>query len=197
MEVRPQGSGQRTRREGKKSIPWRKDREILDQIAEVDRRRLRGENVPSIALALGISASSVKEHARRATELHRERTAESIADERADKIRQLEEVVRVALGQARFDYEAAKAVLFGGVAHGIDGEELTIQLPEIPEGFTGMIKMPDFRGQPAAALNVARAALMDIAKLGGLVVDKVAPTDAAGNTLDLASLVQLARRDQP
>jgi hypothetical protein len=190
-EIRPQGS---VRPRGRKKIPWRKDRALLTQIADVDRRRLRGESIPSIALVVGVSETTVKEHVRRATALFRERTADAVEEDRAEKIRVLEEIIRCALGQARFDYEAAKAVLFGTVAHDMDGAELEVRLPEIPPDFQGVIKMPDFRGQPAAALNVARQALMDVAKLRGLVVEKVAPTDAAGNTLDLASLVQLARR---
>lgn len=197
-EAQPQGSGRRpTHRPGKKSIPWDRDAEILDEVKEVDRRRLGGESIQSIALALGIGLATVKVHIRRASILYRDRTAANVAEQREDVIRRLEEVVRTALGQARFDYEAARAVLFGSVAHGIDGEELTIDPPDVGEGFRGVIKMPEYKGSPSASLAVARQALMDIAKLQGLVVDKVAPTNADGTTLDLASLVLAARKQEP
>ena len=196
-EVRPQESASGSaRRKGKKSLPWRQDREILSRIAEVERRLAAGENVPTIALALEVGESTVKDDRKRGLALYVERTGDQVEQQRADTIRRLEAVVATALGQARFDYEAARAVLFGTTAHGIDGEELTLSTPEVGDDFRGVIKMPDYRGSPAASLAVARAALMDIAKLRGLVVDKVAPTDADGKTLDLASLVALARTEK-
>jgi hypothetical protein len=50
-----------------------------------------------------------------------------------------------------------------------------------------------FKGNKVGALNVARQAVMDIAKIMGLIVDKVAPTDGKGNDLTLADLAARAR----
>lgn len=46
----------------------------------------------------------------------------------------------------------------------------------------------------AAALNVARQAVMDMAKLEGLVVDKLAPTDAEGGTIPFT--ITIAAREK-
>jgi hypothetical protein len=88
------------------------------------------------------------------------------------------------LAAAEFDEDAERAVLYGETR---DGETVRVQRDEKGSA--------SFRGNKSAALNVARQAAMDQAKLMGLVVEKVSPTDSEGKTLDLAALMLKARED--
>lgn len=180
---------------GKKPGPWREDSEIVRRVAEVDRLHCLGHTNLYIAAQLKVSEATVREDIKRAATLYRERATDDVATQRAERIRVLEGLLGEALEQARWDHACERAVLFGEAVKDRDGKELNLSLPEIPEDFRGTIKMPDFRSQKTAALNVARQAAMDIAKLQGIVVDKVSPTDPDGKALDLASLVALARKD--
>lgn len=180
---------------GKKRVPWREDAEIVRRVAEVDRMHCAGYTNVYIAAQLKVDEGTVRTDIKRGAELYRERASEDVATQRAERIRVLEGVLNEALEQARWDHACERAVLFGEPVKDRTGTELKLALPEIPEDFHGVIKMPDFRSQKTAALNVARQAAMDIAKLQGIVVDKVSPTDPDGRALDLAALVAIARKD--
>lgn len=180
---------------GKKRVAWREDAEIVRRISEVDRLHCAGYTNLYIAAQLGVDEGTVRADIKRGAELYRERASDDVATQRAERIRVLEGVLNEALEQARWDHACERAVLFGESVKDRDGKDLTLALPEIPDDFRGVIKMPDFRSQKTAALNVARAAAMDIAKLQGIVIDKVSPTDPDGKALDLAALVAIARKE--
>jgi hypothetical protein len=166
---------------GRKSRSWRQDPVILGRLPEVERRHLAGEANVWIAEAVGVDEITVRRDLKRLNELWLEQTAGEQAGLRAKAIRGLEEIGRRAIEAYQHDLACERAVLFGDA---VDGRSVHYD-------DKGSAR---FSGRKDGALGVARQALMDIAKLQGIVVDKVAPTDADGNTLDLASLVQLARR---
>lgn len=173
--VPPQGFPRPTRRKGKRSVAWRQDPEILARVADVDRRRLQGETIAGIATALGIDEWTVKLDRRRATLMFRERIGGDVAEQRNDAVRLLEGIAQRAIAAYEHDLACERAVLFGDE---VDGRSVRYD-------DKGSAR---FSGRKDGALNVARQALMDIAKLQGLVVEKVAPTDADGNTLTMAQV---------
>lgn len=168
-----------------KRIPWRTDPAILNRLPEVERRHLRGQHNTTIAAALGLSEAAIRLDLKRLNELWLERTGGRVEDMRARAVAELFDVKDRALRAAEFDELAERAVLFGHPVYDDDGNALTVQRDDKGSA--------SFRGNKAAALGQARQAVMDAAKLMGLVVDKVAPTDAGGQTLDLAALLALAR----
>lgn len=157
---------------GRKSVPWRRDPEVLARLAEVDRRHLRNESANAIALAIGVSATTVRTDLRRLEELYRERAGDTVAMQREEAIRRLEAIERLAIDAYVSDRELEEAVVFGATPGGRRPREGT-----------------RFVGRKDGALAVARQARMDIAKLQGIVVDKVAPTTGDGDDLPLAELM--------
>lgn len=162
----------------KVGVPWRRDLVILERLPVVERRHLAGHTNMAIARDLGVTEGTVRTDLKKINELWLERAGQSVNDLRAQAAAALLDIQRRALAAADFDEMCERAVLFG------DG-------PEIRRDDKGSAQ---FRGNKAAALTVARQAAMDTAKLYGIVIDKVAPTDAEGRTLDLAALVALARQ---
>ena len=167
-------------------VHWRQDPVILARLAEVEKRHLRGEANVHIAAALGLGEGTIRRDIKRLNELWLERTADEVTTLRARAIRQLEEVHRRAIAAAEFDEMAERAVLYGEVPAEFD--ETTFRVIRDDKGSV------QFRGAKAQALNVARQATMDIAKVQGLIVEKVAPTDGDGKTLDLLGLLRQAAR---
>lgn len=171
----------------RKTTPWREDTAILERMARVRQRHLAGEPNTRIAAVLGVAEGTVRQDIKREAELWREYTAFDGETARARVVQQLMDVYRRALASAEFDEQAERAVLYGYTPQGPDGESLIVQRDEKGSA--------QFRGNKAAALAQARQALVDIAKVLGLVVDKQALTDPNGKALDLASLILLARKD--
>lgn len=166
-----------------KHLHWRRDPRILERMQEVDRLHLLGRANTSIAITLGVDESTIRYDLKRINELYRERVADSHEELLGQAIRRLEHVMRLGLEAYDWDLECEDAVLFGGDQ--IDGAEGNGKRVV----YRDQKGSAQFRGNKAAALQVAAKAAMDIAKLQGLVVDKVAPTGADGKTLDLAALV--------
>lgn len=165
MEISDQASPNR----GRKKILWRRDLAILARMQEVERRHLAGESNTSIAADMGVDEKTIRTDLKRLTELWRDRIGEQADVLRARAVRELDDIKRRALAAAEFDETAERAVLYGEDAN---GKQLQVE-----RDHKGSVT---FRGQKAQALNVARQAVMDEAKLLGLVVDKIAPTDPTG-----------------
>lgn len=196
--------------------PWRVDPEVLGRLPEVERRVLDGMHNTAIAAELGVSEATIRNDRKRLQELWLEQAGGEVRIRRLVRISQLEALHERAVRAATFDEQMERAVLFdeaagwvecpGGVDHSPMGD-----LEPLDPGANDALKckaphrMPlrvkrdfkgsaTFRGNKSAALNVARQALMDAAKIEGLVVDKVSPTDDQGRTLDLAALMALAKQ---
>lgn len=172
---------------GRKAVHWRRDPAILARMALVERRYFERATNVAIAAELGVDEITVRRDIARLQELWLERHGQAQDERRAQVLAELADVKARALAAAAFDEMAERAVLFG-------------QLPETPEGEPLLRLHVDeqgriqFRGNKAAALGVARQAIMDAAKVQGLVIDKVAPVDTAGRTL-LRQYVDLHEED--
>lgn len=165
-----------------KRVPWRQDRSILERLLTVEERVLAGEHNTAIAAALGVTESTIRWDRQRLQELWREQVGGEVRARRLVRIAELEALRDEALTVARRHERFGQAVLVG---EPIDGKPLA-------RDDRGKV---EFRGQTAQLLQTARQAIMDAAKVEGLVVEKVSPTDADGRTLDLAALMQLARTE--
>lgn len=169
--------------------PWQRDRDILERMAKADEmRHLRGWSTHRIAAELGCSHMTIVRDLKNCDELYREQTAGEIESQRERAIRRLEFVAAKGLEAYEWDRSCERAVLFGG---DVDDEDIDERL-RVTRDQKGSAQ---FRGNKAAALGVIEKATMGIAKLQGLVVDKVSPTNPDGTALDLASLILKARAD--
>src|SRR5579872_5592141 len=161
---------------GRKAVHWRRDPAILDRMALVEKRYF--ERLPNVAIAaeLGVSENTVRLDIKRLQELWLERHAQDQDARRAQVLAELADIKVRALAAATFDEMAERAVLFGELpAPGEDGQPVQLHYDDH--------RRIQFRGNKAAALGVARQAIMDAAKVQGLVIDKVAPVDAQGRSL--------------
>lgn len=173
---------------GRRSLHWRKDPTILRRLAEVERRHLAGQMNIAIAADLGVDETTIRRDVQRLRELWLEQTKAQTVEMRAQRLKELADIKRRAIEAAEWDRLCEEAVLFGAK---LNVETATGPLTlDVYRDHKGSAQ---FRGNKAAALSVARQATMDAAKLEGLVVDKVSPTDADGKTLDIATLMQRAR----
>jgi hypothetical protein len=207
---------------GRKSVPWRRDPTILARLPLVERLHLAGRPNVAIAAELGLDETTIRRDLERIGELWKERAGGDIAEQRARIIAELDDTRRRALEFAEWDQACEAAVLFGAGPETVPTREDTTSAssPEsapddAPEQDAPASESPkpeprktsvlrdhrgsaQFRGQKAASLGVARQATMDKAKLLGLVVDKVAPTNAAGEDIPLDELMaRFARAQQP
>jgi hypothetical protein len=157
-------------------------------MAQVEQRHLLGKSNCAIALELGVSEATVRSDLARCDELYRERVGADVEQSRAVAIRRLEGVIGLARESYEWDKAREDAVLFGDtVGTGGDGKPRRVLRDDKGSA--------QFRSNKAAALSVIEKAAMDIAKLQGLVVDKVSPTNPDGTALDLASLILKVRAD--
>ena len=164
-----------------KQTPWRADPAILARLPEVEKRVLEGAHNTDIAREFGVSEGTIRSDRKRLQELWLEQVGGDVKARRAARIAQLEALYERSIRVADFDQRMERAVLLGEPVDGL----------EVYRDHKGSAS---FRGNKAAALAVARQALMDAAKIEGLVVDKMSPTDDQGKTLDLASLMALAKQ---
>lgn len=145
-----------------RGVSWRQDPLILARLAEVERRHLTGAYNTQIARELGVDEGTIRTDLKRLAELWHERAGAEVEELRWKKLRELELIAQRALAAAAFDESAERAVLYGKDA---DGNAA----PVVRDDKGGA----SFRGNKAAALNVARAAIMDQVKLLGLVTEKL------------------------
>lgn len=162
--------------------PWREDPDVLARMQKVERLHLAGRSSTDIAAELGIGGATARRDIRRLTELWLERVQDTTEARRARRLAELEDIRLRSLAAAEFDESCEKAVLFG--------TEFDPELGTVRRDDKGSAQ---FRGNKAAALGVARAAIMDSAKLEGLVIDKKSLTDEEGKGLDLASILAEAK----
>lgn len=173
-----------------KRVAWRRDPVILARLQTVERRHLKGEPNTTIAAVLDIDEATVRNDLKRLQELWLERTAAAQDDNRARVLAELEDVRVRALEAAEWDQVCERAVLFGDPINDDDGNPTTV--------YRDNKGSAQFRGNKAASLAQARQATMDKAKVLGLVVDKVAPTNSQGDDIPLDELMaRYARASQP
>jgi flagellar motor protein MotB len=137
---------------------WRQDATILERLVEVERRHLAGMSNRAIAAELGVSERRVRVDLERLQEIWLERVGSEVEQLRAQTVAELDDIKRLALEAYQHDREAELAVLYGEGARLVQRDD------------KGSVQ---FRGNKAAALQAARQAIMDKAKLLGIVVDKV------------------------
>lgn len=146
---------------GRKSLPWRRDEAILARMRTVERLHIAGQPNTHIATTLEVDEATIRNDLKRLQELWIEHIQQDQETLRSQVVANLEDVRRRALSAAEFDEAAERAVLYGQDA---DGEYVTVERDQKGSA--------QFRGNKAAAINVARQATMDQAKILGLVVDK-------------------------
>lgn len=165
-------------------LPWRKDPEVLARLPEVGRRMLRRETHQQIATALGSTISTVHQDMKRVRELWVETIQDEQTAMRAQIVAELDDARLEALRAAEWDYQCERAVLFGQAL--VEDDPILGRCDR--QVWRDTKGSAQFRGNKAAAIGQARQATMDKAKVLGLIVDKVAPTDADGKTLSLAEI---------
>ena len=169
----------RKRRAG---MPWRKDPIILERLLTVEHLHLGNASNRAIAAKLGVDEGTVRADLKRLQELWIDRAGAGVAQLRADAVVRLQHAQRLALAAAAFGELCERAVLFGGTITLSDGTEVTVKRDKKGSA--------QFRGNKSAAIGVYRQAVMDQAKVQGIVVDKAAVTDSEGNDIPLAELMQ-------
>jgi hypothetical protein len=172
------------RRPGK-HLPWRRDPAVWARLPAVERLHWQGQPNTTIAAALGVSENTIRRDLARLAELWHERTAATQAHWRARLVAELEDTERLALAAYDFDLQAERAVLFGEAVPGPDGQPRRV--------YRDAKGAARFHGSKAHALSVRRQAVMDKAKVLGLLGERVAPTDAGARTLDLTGLAAAAK----
>jgi len=168
----------------RKQIEWRRDPDILARIERVEPLHLAGWSSPRIATELGVSERTIRNDVTHLSELWVERLGATQAALRGRIVAQLDMAIARAFQAADDDWHCTRAVLFGEPIE-FDGRKLEIIRDE-----NGAAR---HTSQRVAALNAARQAVIDKARVLGLIVDKVAQTDGAGNDLSLADLANAAR----
>jgi transposase len=177
---------------GRKSVPWRQDPVILARLPLVDRRYLKGEPNTAIAAALGVDEGTIRNDIKRLRELWLERAGGQIEDLRAQKVAELQDIYRRSLDAAEWDAFCERAVLFDDPTMPIwEMQKYGLIGPDYPTDGSGQpLKIArdekgsaTFRGNKAAALAQARQAVMDQAKVLGLVVEKREITGKDGEPL--------------
>lgn len=178
-----------SKRRGRKDVHWRRDPLILERLGEVETRYLAKWSNVAIAAALGVDEITVRRDIARLEELWKERAARAQDERRAAVLADLENVKALALAAARFDEAAERAVLYGEVP-----EDALEKGKHLVYDEHGRIQ---FRGNKAAALAVARAAIMDAAKVQGLVIDKIMPSDEKGELLRPITVIEARQQAAP
>lgn len=172
---------------GRKSVPWRRDPIILARLPRVERLHLAGRTNVAIASEMDLSEATVRDDLKRLRELWLERTRNDQAENRARALAELEDIRVRALEAAEFDEMCERAVLFGDPIQDAEDGRRTV--------YRDQKGSAQFRGNKAASLAQARQAAMDKAKILGIVVDKVAPTNGSGDDLPIEELMErFARR---
>lgn len=198
-------------RRGVGSVKWDRDPNILARMKEV--WRLSVEEALSnhaIAQRLNIDVKTVRVDLKRLETLWQREVGLDTARLRTRKLIELQDLARRGLQAYEEDRKHVLAVLYdepfssydcpGGVSHGLDAtgqpmpvcsEKHTIEL----RAYRDAKGSAAYKGQGVAALQLVRQTFMDIAKLQGLVIDKMAATDNAGN--DLGQVITQLFNDMP
>lgn len=145
----------------RKSTNWRRDPAIQERMLKVQRLHFAGRSNRAIAAELGVDEGTIRKDLDRLNEAWRERIGDEAVALRAQVVAELEDLRVRSLNAADFDEMCERAVLFGYDANGV---AVWVQRDEKGSA--------QFRGNKAAALNTARQAVMDRAKVLGLIVEK-------------------------
>jgi len=148
-----------------KDVSWRRDPVILARLPKVERMFLAGMYDSVIAQELGVHRATIQRDRERLEELWREQATNDIAAIRAEAVAMLRDNYRRSVQLAEEHQAIERAVIFGRDA---EGKHVYVERPE-----KGSVS---FKGSAAQALSNARQAIMDQAKLLGIVVDKVEQT---------------------
>lgn len=164
--------------QGKKTIPWRDDPEILRRLDEVEDLVLSGYRNTEIAAHLGVNEITIRRDRERIAVLWRERTTNDIVAMRARSISNLRRIQRLADN----DYRRAKDndLLEQRPAYlrvQLDAEEKIIKLQGTPTPVTQPITFPD-ADNAIAALTTADM-LQRAATLEGLAKKLLGEKQAA------------------
>jgi hypothetical protein len=124
-------------------------------LPDVEKQHLSGNSNYAIAAALGVDEKTVRNDLERIRELWLDHVGDNVTTLKAQALAELEDVRRRAIAAAEFDEAAERAVLYG--------DEKVIRDDR---------GKAEFRGQKAQALNVARQASMDKAKVLGIIVER-------------------------
>ena len=116
---------------------------------------LAGKSNYAIAAELGMAEVSVRRDRKRIYELWSEQVGGEIVKRRLVRIAELDALKEEALKIARDHEKMGRAVLFGET---VDGKIIRI----------GEKSNPEFKGQTAQLLEVARKAIVDAAEIEGL-----------------------------
>lgn len=143
-----------------KQTPWRADPATLERIILVDERVVQGQTNVAIAEALGVDEKTIRKDRARLQELWLEQAGGEVRRRRLLRIAQLEALHSDLLKVARRHERMLSAVLTGGK---IDGKVVT----------RDQFGRVEIRVQTAQLLGQARAVLMDLAKIEGLVIEKI------------------------
>jgi len=168
----------------RKQLEWRRDPDIIARLERVEPLHLAGWSSTRIATELGVSERTIRNDVTHLSELWVERLGATQEALRGRIVAQLDMAIARAFEAADDDWQCTRAVLFGE-PYERNGHKL-----EIIRDLNGAAR---FSSQRVAALNAARQAVVDKAKVLGLIIDKVAQTDGAGNDLSLADLANAAR----
>lgn len=139
---------------------WRRDPAILARMHEVERYHLAGQPNTTIAVKLGVDEGTIRNDLKRLSELWLEQINQQAPTLRAAVVAELDDVRRRSIRAAEFDEMAERAVLFDET----DERGRRVERPE--KGAAS------FKGGKAQALNTARQASMDKAKVLGIIVEK-------------------------
>lgn len=153
------------RRDGQnRQLPWREDLVVLVRLLEVEKRHLAGHPNRLIAAALGVDEKTIRDDLKRLKALWLERIKGTQEELRGKKVAELADIKQRSIAAAEWDQDCERAVLYGETIPDDNGGARSVYRDEKGSA--------TFRGQKAQALNVARQAVMDQAKILGLVVDK-------------------------
>lgn len=168
-EKSEQGSPTLATKQTGKRIPWRTDPIILNRLPEVERRHLAGEYNTTIAAALGVDEKVIRQDLGRLRQLWAEHTTGEVEHLKARAVRQLMDIHRRAIEAAEWDQAMEQAVLFDEVPDGVVPAPASGSKPKVKRDRKGSAQ---FRGQKAQALQTAERAVMDAARILGLIDDK-------------------------
>ncbi len=181
LHAHANGAGSQLR--GRRARHWRQDGAILARLEEVDRLHLNGWSNRAIARHLKVNEWTIRVDIGRLQELWLERAGETVLRLRAECVRRLDAIYWQAMRDAEHDRQYERWVLFGIPPDDMD--------PATVPPRDGRVT---FKSDKAHNLDIARQAIMDMAKLLGLA--RPPQPDQDGQRMTLADLMRAHRESQ-
>ncbi|MDP9372074.1 MAG: hypothetical protein M3Q65_06410 [Chloroflexota bacterium] len=160
---------------------------MLRRLLEVERRHLAGHPNTLIAAALEVDEKTIRDDLKRLKQLWHERIKGAQEQMRAQKVAELADIKQRAIAAAEFDERCERAVLFDDPL--VPDHERSEEERSVPRVHRDEKGAAQFRGQKAQALNVARQAVMDQAKILGIVVEKQEHSGPGGGPVPITEIV--------